>query len=207
MKKSWPPLLFWGAAWGICEATFGFFLHLIAVALPGLPGMLLFPVGFFCMRTAQKATGKASAPFLIAMVAAGIKLGDFLMPHPDVIRVVNPALSILMEGLAVTAFFALRGARGGEAGIVQAFYMGVLWRAMFAAWLFLTSLSGLPAALVTSGPAVFLRFLLLESFVNGLVIHAGLRLAPRLPTFGPRPVRPAAALAACLAALGLQAVL
>jgi hypothetical protein len=176
MKKVFPVLLFFGAVWGICEATVGYALHLAALALPGLPGALMFPIGFFCMRRAQMATGKAAAPFQIAVIAAGIKLVDFLMPGYDAIRVVNPALSILLEGLTVTVICALSRAPGSAPKYTQALGMGVLWRTMFAGYLFLISLFGLPAALVTSGAAPLLRFVLLESFFNSLIIYAGLRL-------------------------------
>lgn len=101
MKKY--TLLFWGSVWGICEASFGFVLHRAAIALPGLPGALMFPIGFFCMVAAQRATGLRAAPFLAAVVAASIKSVNFILPGMDPIRVVNPALSILLEGLAVTA--------------------------------------------------------------------------------------------------------
>lgn len=205
MKKHSLTLLFWGAVWGICEATIGYAFHLVAVALPGLPGALMFPIGFYCMAKAQQATGKPSAPFYIAMVAAGIKLVDFLMPGHDVIRVVNPALSILLEGLAVTAVLALFRPRGRTPGYFQVLGMGVLWRTLFASWLALISLFDLPAGLVTSGILILLRFVLLESFLNSLIIFAGLRLASIFPSPKPWIISPAAAWLALLAALGLQA--
>jgi len=207
VKKELVTLLFWGAVWGICEATAGFALHLMALALPGLPGVLMFPIGYLCMRQAQKGTGKAGAPLYAALVAASFKLADLLMPGYDLIRVVNPALSIVLEGLAVTAVCALRGASEGRPGFLQVLGMGVLWRTVFSAHLYLTSLFGLPAALVTSGALTLLRFVLVESFFNSLVIYAGQRLALVLPARRPQEIRPAAALAACLTALGLQAVL
>ena len=207
MKKHSLTLLFWGAVWGTCEATIGYVLHLAAVALPGLPGALMFPIGFYCIARAQQATGKPAAPFFIAMVAAGIKLVDFLMPGYDVIRVVNPALSILLEGLAVTAVLALFRPRGSMPGYFQVLGMGVLWRTLFAFWLALISLFDLPAGLVTSGILILLRFVLLESFLNSLIIFALLRLMLRFPASKPWQVNPAAAWLAFLAALGLQAAL
>jgi hypothetical protein len=169
--------------------------------------MLMFPMGFWCMYRAQKSTGKAAAPLHIAMVAAAIKRVDFLMPGYDAIRVVNPALSILLEGLAVTAIYALQRSPAKVPGYLQVLGMGVLWRTLFAGYLFLISLFNLPAALVTSGAVSLLRFVLLESFYNSLIIHAGLRLAPRLPARKGWDIGPAAACTACIVAVGLQVVL
>ena len=207
MKKYLPALLFWGAVWGICEATIGYALHFAAVALPGLPGALMFPVGFFCMRKAQRATGKAAAPLYIAMIAAGIKLVDFLIPGYDAIRVVNPALSILLEGLAVTAVCALFRAPGNVPGYWQALGMGVLWRSLFSGYLYLISLFHLPAALVTSGALTLLRFVLLESFFNSLIICLGLRLELKFPPRKPWEIRPAVAWMLCLFAVCLEVLL
>jgi hypothetical protein len=207
MKKYLLLLVFWGAVWGICEATSGYALHLVAMALPGLPGAVMFPIGFFCMRKAQKTTGKATAPFYVATIASAIKLVDFLMPGYDMIRVVNPALSILLEGLAVTAVYVLLGVPGSVPGYSQVLGMGLLWRVLFAGYLFLISLFGLPAALVTSGAIPLLRFVLLESFFNSLIIYAGLRLVPGVPMRKPCEIGPVAAWTACLFAVVLQVFL
>jgi hypothetical protein len=207
MKKTIPVILFWGAVWGICEATIGYALHLAAVALPGLPGALMFPIGFWCMAQARKATQKAYAPLGIALVAASIKLVDFLVPGYDAIRVVNPALSILLEGLAVAVVYTVLALPGRIRDYLKALGSGVLWRVLFAAYEFVISLYGLAAGLVTSGIGTLLRFVLLESFFNSLVIYAGLRLAPKLPAWKPLSVRPVTALSACVLAIGLQVLL
>lgn len=207
MKKTIPMILFWGAVWGICEATIGYALHLAAVALPGLPGAFMFPIGFWCMAQVRKATQKAYAPLGIAIVAASIKLVDFLVPGYDAIRVVNPALSILLEGLAVAVVYTAVAAPGRVRDYVKALGSGVLWRTLFAVYLFAISLLGLPAGLVTSGIGTLLRFVLLESFYNSIVIFAGLWLAPKLPISKPIAINPVTTLSACLLAIGLQVLL
>jgi len=207
MKKNLLSILFWGAVWGICEASIGYVLHLAATAVPGLSGALMFPIGFFCMYQARKATGKAAAPVYIAGIAAAIKLVDFLLPGFVAIRVINPALSILMEGLAVAAVYALLRAPGKVADLARVLAMSVLWRVMFAGYLFVLSLYGLPATLVTSGAATLLSFLLLQSLYNGVIMFAGLWIAPKLPAHKPWKVGPVIAVAAFAAAIGLQVFL
>ena len=206
MKKHLSALLFLGAAWGICEAGIGYALHRIAVLLPGLPGALMFPIGYYWMNKAYKTTGEVSAPLAIAAIAASIKLVDLLIPGADPIRVINPALSILMEGLAVAAVCAL-GLRKRIPMFFKVLGMGIIWRGMFAVYLYGISLLGLPALLVTSGVATLLRFVLLESFINSLVILACILLASRLPRQKPQPITPLAASAAILSALSLQVLL
>ena len=204
MKKDGLSIVFWGALWGIAEATLGYVLHRAAIAMPGLPGFVMFPVAFYFMRHAYKATGKAQAVVSVAAVAAMIKCVDFRVPGNDPIRIVNPALSIMMEGLAVALVFAYTEEKGTAVGFVHSLSMGVLWRGLFLGYLFLISLFGLPAALVTDGILISLRFLLLESLVNACLMYGILKARK---TAGAFELRPAYAYAALLAALILQIAL
>ena len=78
MKGKWGTILFWGAVWGVSEATLGFLFHKAAVAIPGLPGLLLFPVAFLFMGRVWDETQDGSVIFLTACVAASVKFVDFL---------------------------------------------------------------------------------------------------------------------------------
>ena len=90
----------------------------------------MFPIGFFCMYQARKTTGKSFAPFYIAIIAASIKLVDFFTPGYDAIRIVNPALSILLEGLAVTAIYAYIIKSSRVRDYLKVLGTGILWRAL-----------------------------------------------------------------------------
>lgn len=204
MKKDGSTIIFWGALWGIAEATLGYVLHWAAVAIPGLPGFVMFPVAFYFMKEAYQATGKAQTVVSVAAVAAMIKCVDLLVPGNDPIRIVNPALSIMMEGLAVALVFAYTEEKGTAVGFGHSFSMGVLWRGLFLGYLFLISLFGLPAALATDGILINLRFLLLESLVNACLMYGILKTGKTAVAF---ELRPAYACAALLAALILQIAL
>ena len=180
MRRTAVIVLFWGSLWGLIEATLGFLLHFAAVAIPGLPGFLMFPFAFTAMHRAVKEAGGPAAAFCASLVAASIKLTDFLVPGHDPIRVANPALAIVMEGAAVYAFMAYCSKKREEPGPVHAFGMGILWRAAFSAYLWTISLFDLPAALVTSGPWPLLRFIFLESFVNAAIMVGYLTIDKRL---------------------------
>ena len=102
-------ILFYGALWGSVEATLGFALHLLRRILPiaGLPGFVLFPIGFLIMLTAARASGYKWAPLAVAAIAAATKLATVVLPPVAPQFVINPALAIVAEGAVVTAGVAL----------------------------------------------------------------------------------------------------
>lgn len=173
----------------------------------------MFPIGFFCMVAAQRATGLRAAPFLAAVVAASIKTVNFILPGMDPIRVVNPALSILLEGLAVTALSIPQSAQSSPKFVlkfIRVLCVGIVWRAMFAAYLSIISLFALPAALVTSGVRTLLRFVLMESFINSVIISLLLmllRAVPARPFKNIRVISPVAAVTVTVIAVSLELLL
>ncbi|RPJ00357.1 MAG: hypothetical protein EHM31_08280, partial [Candidatus Aminicenantes bacterium] len=70
--------LFWGAVWGLGEATLGHLLHLAHV--PGLPGLVMVPFAVFVMGRALARSPRASAVFLTGVVAASFKFFDLFVP-------------------------------------------------------------------------------------------------------------------------------
>jgi hypothetical protein len=103
-RMAFPAALFWGALWGLAEATAGHLLHLVGV--PGLAGFIMFPFGLLLMSRAFRQSGTAGTIFLTAAVAAGMKLFDLFLPGTDPTAAFRPALAILCEGLTVTALYA-----------------------------------------------------------------------------------------------------
>jgi hypothetical protein len=189
MKKDMSLILFWGSLWGIAEATAGLLLHMAAISFPGVPGFFMFPIAFNFMKKAYDSTGKASSIFRVSLVAALIKLADFLFPVSMAIRIINPALSILMEGFTVylvIKFFSLK--KNSLATLFQTFCMGVIWRGLFLIHLLIISLFGLPAALITDGIYYTIRFLIGESFINSLIMYVYLHIEKNRPLLEIRPV-------------------
>lgn len=198
MKKDTQSILFWGSLWGITESVLGYGLHLASVALPGLPGFVLFPLAFFFMQRAYLATCQTSAVFSAAVVAALIKMTDFLVPNPVPILIVNPALALLLESAAVAVIMIYRKDR--ELRVPDFFAMGIVWRGVFLLYMLLINLYDLPAGLVTSGPAVALRFLFVESVINAGLMFAITRLDKKAHVPIRRPLLAYTALAAALLA-------
>lgn len=89
-------VLFWGSVWGIVEATMGWLLH--ALQLHHGTSTILYAFGLCCMFAAATRSGKgAQAVLLTSVVAAAIKLVDFVLPGA-VGNVLHPAFYILLEG-------------------------------------------------------------------------------------------------------------
>lgn len=96
--------IIWGAAWGLAESTLGFLLHYIPVT--GLAGLIMVPLGAFCMTRAFRETGRAGTVFSVSAVAALLKLSGFLFPVASG-AILRPAAAILLEGLVAAALLAI----------------------------------------------------------------------------------------------------
>ncbi|MDO9591824.1 MAG: hypothetical protein CVU85_00795 [Firmicutes bacterium HGW-Firmicutes-10] len=187
MKKNLNIILFWGALWGITEATLGYVLHIFSIPLPGLPGLLMFPVAFVFMHRVYDSTQEPISVVQIALVAACIKLTDLFFGGLMTIYVINPALSLIIEALAVTLVFNFVKKNQRSISFLDSFAMGWLWRGMLLGYMFVISKFSLPAGLVTSGWGVALRFWILESFFNAILIRGYLALSENRKSLNPSP--------------------
>jgi hypothetical protein len=98
--------LFWGAVWGLGEATLGHLLHLARV--PGLPGLVMAPFAVAIMgRLAGRSRGSGGI-FLAGAVAASFKFIDLLVPGTDLLALSRPIQAILLEALAGALWVKLR---------------------------------------------------------------------------------------------------
>lgn len=203
--------LFWGALWGIAEATIGYLAHLV-IFIPGIAGFIMFPIGFYFMTRAYKDTGKPGILFSTAAVAASIKLVDLFLPNLSPIYTINPAIAILMESAAVFLVFKLLNAKPMQFRLGEVLIASTGWRLGFlfySAILFVTAIS---QEFIRMGLEHILRFVLLESVVNALIIMAYLKTekafkGEKSRSLHIRPVTAAAALtAAVLVKLALAAI-
>ena len=107
--KTWMNILFWGAVWGIVEATLGTILH-----LPGFDGTgiyfastaIVVPIAYCLMANCYKKTESFYAVYLMGVLAAVIKLSvGFIVGFTQ--KVYNPAIYIVFEALAMGSFLAV----------------------------------------------------------------------------------------------------
>ena len=166
----WRAILFWGALWGLSESVIGYIVHWLAISIPGLPGFIMFPFAFICMYRIYQTTLNTHSIWLIALIAAAIKLTDFLIPSNKPIYILNPATCILYEGIAVYSVTVFIEKKEKFLNFYNFMAMGMLWRFIFLLHLSVTLLWNLPAKLITDGLLSSLNFLILESFINSWII-------------------------------------
>jgi hypothetical protein len=166
-NNTWSMILVWGSLWGIAEATIGYALHFV----PWLAGFVMFPIGFFFMKKAMDETKNLSSIFYTAAVASAIKMTGLLLPYQDLVRVVNPSVCILLESVVVMFFYKLAEYKGNTFQLKEALLTALGWRVVFIGYhLVLLSLS-LYDGILDLGWMSGIRFLVLESLVNGLIIY------------------------------------
>lgn len=163
-------ILFWGALWGITEATVGYILHLMPFRVP--TGSVLFPIGYYFMEKSYNEVKDRKAMVYTASVAAFIKLINLFMPAIPVIKVINPAMCILFESLAVVLVFNVFKYKEGSLKFIHALIMSSIWRigyymvcfAIFIplGWMESSSILGLRK---------FAEFFIMNGLINSLIIY------------------------------------
>lgn len=174
-KKDVNLIILWGAAWGLAEATLGYFFHALNAA--GIAGFFMFPIGCYFLNRVYVQTGKLNSIIYTSFIAAAIKLTDLLVPSIVFIHVINPAFSILVEGLAVFSALVILERKSQAFNYWGTFTVSVSWRIAFVI-LFM-----LPAYLLHIAPMMqigsLIRFLFVESLVNGLIIYLYIRASEK----------------------------
>lgn len=161
--------VFYGALWGILEASLGHFLHYIPLPLSGF---IMFPLAYLLMRRAFRVTGDSRVIFLMGFIAAGIKLVDLAIPGLPAVKTINPAMALLIEAMAVGVFYSVRMPQ--TALVPRILGINFSWRLFFLGFAFLIDrFTSAEVGLVQSSRAVFI-FLLLNGILSAvltLVFH------------------------------------
>ena len=169
-------VLFFGSLWGLTEATFGYGLHFVSVFVPGIAGFVMFAFAFLFMNMAYKKTKNLFTILEVSMIAASIKLLDLALPiHP--IKAINPAISILFEGLAVFVFFYLF-----KKSFTNIFTMSISWRTAFILLSFIELPLNAPNFVASKSLLDIMKFLILDSIVNSIIIYVFMEKI-KLPEF------------------------
>lgn len=198
--KTAAQIVFFGAIWGITEATLGFLLHFLP---PTLAGIIMFPIAAFILVKAYKATGSRAALIFVGFIAAGIKAVDFLVPGVMSFKIINPMISIVMESLLVAAVYPLIAGKDWKERLAGGLAASVGWRTGYILYMAVQFLiTGFVSKYIAS-PAEFLNFLLLNGILSGVLAFLVITAEPKLVLSRFR-FRPAYALVALAFAVGLQ---
>lgn len=166
IKRELSVIIFWGSLWGLTEATLGQFLHAFAL---GIGWLFWFPLAFFFIHKAYQHTGQLSTILGTSFLAASIKLVDLIMP----IRldyVINPAVSILLEGITLWGLYWIGQRKQIEFKFLQVLIASLGWRCLYLAYVLLFLPPQWVAISPASGLQPLIKFLFMESALNTLVI-------------------------------------
>ena len=168
-------VIFNGTAWGIFEATVGYILHEISF---GYSWLIWCPVASFFMANVYRRTKRASAVFFTGLLCASVKMLNLLLPV-RVDRVINPAISIVLEALVMSlVIIAARKFLGEKIkspifGGLAALSANTLWRLMFILYLLLLAPDWMREISVISSTEKFLPFFIYQNLITSLIISIG----------------------------------
>ncbi len=168
--------LFFGAIWGLIEATLGYMIHLIPVFSTGLSGAVLFPIGFYFLYNAYKKTQILETVLYVGLVTAIIKLSDFLLPviHPALIvpmvKIISPAIFIIFESASVYAILYMINGNPVKFNTGHALFAAFSWRILFVVYQFILFITGLSKMFISAGALNLLQFIFLETAINTIII-------------------------------------
>lgn len=160
-------IIIWGSMWGIAESTIGYVLHNLPL---NIGYMVWFPMAYFFINGVYKETGKCQSVLHIAFLAALIKTVNLLMPV-RIDRVINPIVSIILEGIIVYSLFLVTKKRE-ESGFIymKSLYISVGWRLMYLCYLLFV-----PYWMYAISPLAdsnkLMTFVIYESLINSLIIY------------------------------------
>ena len=159
--------LFWGSLWGIAEATLGHLLHIAGI--PGLAGIVMFPLGLYFMTRSYIFSGQRRVIFFTALVAASFKLLDLFFPVASPFVVVNPAIAILFESLVVILVLPGKGRIHGRFSLAHLLKMAVSWRVFYTFFVLGLSLFFPIKNFLNLGLFYTVNFFLWEGLASGLM--------------------------------------
>ncbi|MBU1145818.1 MAG: hypothetical protein KJ971_08225 [Firmicutes bacterium] len=159
-------ILFYGAIWGILEASLGYVLHFVPTFIAGT---IMFPiVSVLLVRAYAKTNSKASLVF-IGLVASFIKGINLFMPQYSIWKTINPMISIVVESILVLAVIQIISKDKPLQTFVALPLVSIGWRVLFLANLGIQFLANGYLATQISGIYPAFEFVILSGIVSGVI--------------------------------------
>ncbi|MBN2300413.1 MAG: hypothetical protein JXC31_04400 [Acholeplasmataceae bacterium] len=121
-------ILFFGAIWGILEATLG---HLLQFLPPLVSGSVMFPIAASLMYLTYNNTKSRTSMIYVAAIAATIKAVDFFMPGLPPIKTYNPMIAIMLQSVVMVVILPLIKKESLALKLTGIALVGVSWRLLF----------------------------------------------------------------------------
>ncbi len=192
-------IIFYGAIWGLAEASMGYLLHFLP---PLVAGLVMFPVAVYILMKAFRATGSRSVLLLVGMVAAGIKAVDFLLPGMSVFKTINPMISIMFESLVVAVAVPMLSSKKQLSRISGSLGVSVGWRLGYILYMVAQFLISGSMTKFISSPVMTLEFVVLNGVLSAILVYGVLFIEAR--TSIKAKFRPLYAPILLVAAVGVQ---
>jgi len=106
-NKTWETIskiIFFGAVWGIIEATLGYALHFLPALIAG---SIMFPLVMFILYHAYKSLGSRKAIILVGVIAIMIKATNLFLPLLNPAKAINPMIAMFIQSLLAFAVMPL----------------------------------------------------------------------------------------------------
>jgi len=170
-------ILLWGFVWGAFEATAGVVLHQLPVALGAY---IWFPAAYFFMDRVYQKTGRKRAVVWTALLSASLKLLNLFSPiRPD--YVINPAVSIILESLAMVLALKLNLK-------LRILSVNTLWRLGYAFYVSVLASAWIREVSVVQSAAAYFTFFVKENLLSSLVCGIVIALYSVTRYLGHKPV-------------------
>ncbi len=195
-------IIFFGALWGIFEATLGYVLHFIPV--PFVAGSIMFPFAALILLKAYKSLESKKALLGVGAVAASIKALNFFMPV-FIWKVANPMASIIFETLMIVGVASLMVSRKPAIQVSAFVGTSMAWRALFLGWYAMQYVTTGFLADQISSLATMLSFTVLQGAFSGVLafgLFIGFEAVQKRLSFNLR-INMASALIALIIAISL----
>ncbi|XMB72122.1 hypothetical protein RJI07_08435 [Mycoplasmatota bacterium WC30] len=125
-------VIFFGALWGIIEATLGYILHFLPIFISGT---ILFPIVSFILYKAYTITRSKISLVFIGVVAAGIKSINLFLPFFSPFKIINPMISIILESLMVVAVIGVLSKDDIKSKVSGFVLASIGWRALYLGYM------------------------------------------------------------------------
>lgn len=124
-------IVFFGALWGILEATLGYVLHFI----PGyLSGSIMFPIVLFILYRAYRSLGTKKAIVWVAFVAIAIKSLNLFLPFMPPAKTINPMIAMFLEAGLVFAVLPMINSEKLSIKLSGILVAGLVWRLVYVGY-------------------------------------------------------------------------
>lgn len=118
-------IIFFGAIWGLIEATLGYALHLLPALIAG---SIMFPIVMFILYHAYKSLSSRKAIFFVGLVAILIKSTNLFLPFLFPAKTINPMIAMAIQTLLVFAVIPLFESKKLSVKITSIVLVSVAWR-------------------------------------------------------------------------------